>query len=199
MEFALAYILEPLEPEGSISPQRPDPEDPHQKWPEEISELEESSCASPFPGNQSVAAKEHRVRKAGRHERNRRKFEIACKLDERKEQRGQRRREKKALERSRQTRLGLPSKSSKRAAAKRRREQNFETSTILAGGGQKAPRIQSKETEKRLTPEERMKAFEEAEKAKGHTGRWWERPESDSESEGPTRPARFRPATRKGP
>ena len=117
------------------------------RWPGVISELEESSCASPFSGDQSQEARRYCQRQADRHERNCRRYQRAEDLDEAKAKRGQKRQERKALERKRAICLGLPSKSSKRAVAKRRREHNFKTSTILAGGDQKAPRLQSPATE----------------------------------------------------
>ena len=165
--------------------------DPHVRWPKDISELEDSSCASPLPGDQSNDAMAHRQRKAERHRRNREKFQIAQTLDERKARKSHRRQEQRSLHKERRTRLGLPSKSSRRAAAKRRRESNF--ATLLAGGTQKMPRTQPERAGERLTPEERMKAFDEAERAKGHRG-WWR--QSDSEDDEPSRPGRFRPQSR---
>ena len=52
------------------SPEGRDPEDPHNRWSDDTLELEESSCASPLPGDQSRDAVEYRVQKARRHERN---------------------------------------------------------------------------------------------------------------------------------
>ena len=187
---ALACIPES---EGSASPQGQDPEDLHTRWPGQISELEESSNASPFSGDQSEEARRYRQRQADRHARNLCRYEQAAKLDAEKVKKTQRRQERKALVRERAMRLGLPSKSSKWAAAKRRREQNFKTYSLLTGGGQKAPRLQSQETEQRLALEKRMKAFDEAEKAKSQTRHWWEMM-SDSDDDHPTRPARFRPS-----
>ena len=73
LAFALEWIPEPMDQADAESPEGRDPEDPHYRWPDDISELEESSYALPLPGDQSRDAVEHRVRKAGRHERNQKK------------------------------------------------------------------------------------------------------------------------------
>ena len=84
LAFALEWIPEPLESAPDESPRRPDPNDPHERWPKDISKLEESSCGSPLPGDQSKDAMDHRQRKAERHRRNREKVKTATVLDERK-------------------------------------------------------------------------------------------------------------------
>ena len=59
LAFALKHIPKPLDVQHDRSPERHDPEDPHVRWPENISALEKSSCASPLPGDRSQDAIEH--------------------------------------------------------------------------------------------------------------------------------------------
>ena len=114
-------------------------------------------------------------------------------MDERKARKAKRKQEQKALKQQCAQQLGLPSKSSRRAATKRHREETFkalESSGLITGGSHKIPRASPKEAEDLLSLEAQMKAFEQAKMAKGTRPHW---ADTDSDKDEPTHLARFKP------
>ena len=104
MRFAFQHVPVPVDVSDYDS-DRKDPDDPSVRWPDDISSLEYSSGASPFPEDTSDRAQAHRQRKSDRHARNAAKYEAARQLDARKRKKSKARSEQRALRKKRDQRL----------------------------------------------------------------------------------------------